>query len=323
MKTNMTERDKKLLVFMFMIVIIVGIGYWGVIPQIKAANSYSSKAEDEEAEKKINQLKIVNAASIEMQADDYRKDIAERKNEFYQIMTNSEIDRMMTEMAEDEGLEIYDLTFSMPKSPSSRLAYENSELYQKQIIQMKEFMNEEDDEEEDDEEEDEAMAAVNSGNPAATTDKKSTKGKKKIQTTAEVNDEIMGAEDGYQMNTDIYAVPVSMTVGGNISKLNAFLNKIIHADKRILLVSYTWGDYREVLEYDADGNYIGRSSTTSYATTDASGVTSEEVENEEVKKVDKKSLTVKIEIFMCDTSAVASETDAEELPEDLTEDLGD
>lgn len=303
---------------MFMVVIIVGIGYWGVIPQIKAANSYSSKAEDEEAEKKINQLKIVNAAGVEMQADDYKKDIAEQKNEFYQIMTNSEIDRMMTEMAESEGLEIYDLTFNMPKNPSSRLAYENSELYMKQITEMKEFM-----EEEDDEEEDEAMAAVNSGNPSATTEKKSSKGKKKIQTTAEVNDEIMGAEDGYQVNTDIYAVPVSMTVGGKISKLNAFLNKIIHADKRILLVSYTWGDYREILEYDADGNYVGRSSATASATTDASGVTSEEVENEEVKNIDKKSLTVKIEIYMCDTSSVASDTDAEELPEGLTEDLGD
>ena len=315
MKTNMTERDKKLLVFMFMVVIIVGIGYWGVIPQIKAANSYTSKAEDEEAEKKINQLKIVNAAGIEMQADEYRNDIAERKNEFYQIMSNSEIDRMMTEMAEGEDLEIYDLTFSMPENPSPRLAYENSDLYMQQVRQMEEFMKEED------EGEDEAMAAVNSGNPAATTDKKSTKGKKKIQTTAEVNDEIMGAEDGYQMNTDIYAVPVSMTVGGNISDLNSFLNKIIHADKRILLVSYTWGDYREILEYDDEGNYIGRSSTTD--TTDTSGVTAEEVENEEVKTVDKKSLTVKIEIYMCDTSSVASETDAEELPEGLTEDLED
>ena len=316
MKTNMTERDKKLLVFMLMVVIIVGIGYWGVIPQIKAANSYSSKAEDEEAEKKINQLKIVNAASVEMQADDYRKDIADRKNEFYQIMTNSEIDRMMTEMAEGEGLEIYDLTFDMPKSPSSRLAYENSDLYMQQVTEMK-LMEEEDDEDD----EDEAMAAVNSGNPSATTEKKSTKGKKKIQTTAEVNEEIMGEDNGYQVNTDIYAVPVSMTVGGNISKLNAFLNKIIHADKRILLVSYAWGDYREILEYDDEGNYIGRSSTTD--TTDTSGVTAEEVENEEVKTVDKKSLTVKIEIYMCDTSAVASDTDAEELPEGLTEDLGD
>ena len=185
-----------------------------------------------------------------------------------------------------------------------------------QVTEMK-LMEEEDDEDD----EDEAMAAVNSGNPSATTEKKSTKGKKKIQTTAEVNEEIMGEDNGYQVNTDIYAVPVSMTVGGNISKLNAFLNKIIHADKRILLVSYAWGDYREILEYDDEGNYIGRSSTTD--TTDTSGVTAEEVENEEVKTVDKKSLTVKIEIFMCDTSSVASDTDAEELPEGLTEDLGD
>ena len=105
MKTNMTERDKKLLVFMFMVVIVVGIGYWGVIPQIKAANSYASKAEDEEAEKKINQLKIVNAAGIDMQAEEYKSQIAEKKDEFYPIMTNSEVDRMMTEMARDEGLE--------------------------------------------------------------------------------------------------------------------------------------------------------------------------------------------------------------------------
>ncbi|MCR4846149.1 MAG: hypothetical protein K5865_05360 [Eubacterium sp.] len=318
MKTNMTERDKKLLVFMLMVVIIVGIGYWGVIPQIKAANAYSSKAEDEEAEQKINRLKIVNASAVEIQADDYRKDIAEQKNEFYQIMTNSEIDRMMTEMAESEGLEIYDLTFNMPTRPSSRLAYENSDLYMQQVTEMK-LMEEEDDEDD----EDEAMAAVNSGNPSATTEKKSSKGKKKIQTTAEVNEEIMGTENGYQVNTDIYAVPVSMTVGGKISKLNDFLNKIIHADKRILLVSYAWGDYRELLEYDDEGNYIGRLSTTATSSLDSSGVTAEEVENEEVKTVDKKSLTVKIEIYMCDTSAVASDTDAEELPEGLTEDLGD
>ena len=35
MKTQMTERDKKLLVGMFIFVIIVAIGYWGIIPQIK------------------------------------------------------------------------------------------------------------------------------------------------------------------------------------------------------------------------------------------------------------------------------------------------
>ncbi len=310
MKTNMTERDKKLLVFMFMVVIIVGIGYWGVIPQIKAANSYTSKAEDEEAEKKINQLKIVNAAGIDMQAEEYKSQITEKKDEFYPIMTNSEVDRMMTEMARDEGLEIYDLTFNMPTFPSSRMAYENSDLYYEQKAVLEELAKQE-------KEEDEALTAATSGQ---TTTSPSKNTKKKIQTTAEINEEIMGSDNIYQPNTDIYAVPVSMTVGGNISKLNSFLNRIIGLEKRVLLVSYSWGEYREILEYDEEGNYIG---TTSSSASLVDGVTAEELDNEEIKKVDRKSLTVKIEIFMCDTSAVASATDAEELPEGLTEELGD
>ena len=312
MKTNMTERDKKLLVFMFMVVIIVGIGYWGVIPQMKAANSYSSKAEDEEAEKKINQLKIVNAAGVEMQADEYKAQISEEKDEFFPIMTNSEVDRMMTEMARDEGLEIYDLTFAMPTKPSTRIAYRNSELFKTQSAYALAASSNE-------EEEDEELTAVTTGDTSTSDSKKAKKGKK-IQTTAEVNDEIMGNDDAYQPNTDIYSVPVSITVGGNINKLNAFLNKIISSEKRILLIYYAWGDYREILEYDNEGNLVGTSSTS---TSVGDGVTAEEMENEEVKKVDRKSLTVKIEIYMCDTSAVASETDAEELPEGLTEDLSD
>ena len=311
MKTNMTERDKKLLVFMFMVVIIVGIGYWGVIPQIKAANSYSSKAEDEEAEKKINQLKIVNAAGIEIQADEYREDIGDSKDEFYHIMTNSEVDKMMTEMAEEEGLEIYDLSFYMPSAPSERMAYQNSELYTQQALAKAELAKDDDDDEMDD---------VNGDDTSDSKEKKTKKGKK-IQTVAEINDQILGDESVYQLNTDIYAVPVSMTVGGKISKLNSFLNKIIHADKRILLVAYSWGDYREIIEYDSDGNYIGKSSTESSVSSE--GVSAEEMENEELKKVDKRSLTVKIEIFMCDTSSVATDTDATELPNESTEELGD
>ena len=49
MKTNMTDKDKRLLVGMFIFVIIVAIGYWGVIPQIKAYSELGEKIEKEEA----------------------------------------------------------------------------------------------------------------------------------------------------------------------------------------------------------------------------------------------------------------------------------
>ena len=69
MKTNMTERDKKLLVGMLIAVIIVAIGYWGIIPQVKAFNELETKIEKEEETQKINKLKISNTSLIEMQAD--------------------------------------------------------------------------------------------------------------------------------------------------------------------------------------------------------------------------------------------------------------
>ena len=60
MKTNMTEKDKKLLVEMLIGVIIVAIGYWGVIPQLKAYNDLETKIEKEE-DKRIAAMQAAKA----------------------------------------------------------------------------------------------------------------------------------------------------------------------------------------------------------------------------------------------------------------------
>ena len=48
MKVELTQRDKKLLTFLGVFVIIVCIGYWGILPQIKAANDYEDEIAEEE-----------------------------------------------------------------------------------------------------------------------------------------------------------------------------------------------------------------------------------------------------------------------------------
>lgn len=298
MKTNMTERDKKLIVFMLIVVIVVGIGYWGVVPQIKAINSLKDKTENEVAEQKINKLKIQNISIVEMQADDYEKDVAAYKNEFYQMMTSSEIDKMMTLMAADKGLSIYDLKFNMPGQPSERMAYNNSELYKIQLDQKNAYESENADDFGSSDPEDELLGDDGDAESASIK-------KEKKETITDINSEIMGEEEGYQPNTDLYAVPVSMTVGGNISDLHAFLNSIIVEEKRILLVGYSWGEYKELLRYDSEGNLINSSG---YVDT---GISDKELENENVKVVTKKSLTVKLEIYMCDTSDVTTSVDGE------------
>ena len=315
MKTNMTESDKRLLTGMFLFVIIVAVGYWGILPQVKRYRALESKIEKEEDEKQLNQMKIANLGLIEMQAEEYEEKIAERKDEFYQIMKSSEVDKMMTEMATDNHLDIYELNFTMPSTPTERMAYQYSALYQRQQEMKAEYESSSKDDLEttastkksDDKDED-----GEEGETDATGDGDSSGS----SNTAALMEEMMGGEEGgYQPNTDIYAVPVTMTVGGDLENLDSFIDNILAIDKRILLVGYSWGEFRDVIRRDANGNVIRETSgdsVSSSATTDSaeasdgteSGVSTNDLSNVQVEVVTRKSLTVRLEIYMCDTASV-------------------
>ena len=304
MKSEMTERDKKLLTFMFLIVIIVGIGYWGIRPQIKRYMELGPKIVAQEDLKTVNQLKIANVMLVEGQVEDYEALIAERKDEFYQILSSSEVDRMMTEMAINNNLEIYELSFNMPNEPTNRGAYQYSELkvWQDQMASGSKPVDEDDDLS--------ALTGKTSDKDSDDDVKVSSADKQKVMDEVMVDD-----TDVYQANTDIYAVPVTITVAGELEDLEAFKEDVLAIDKRTLLTSYSWGEYREVVTEKG-------SATTEAEATEASdeGVSSEEIE-ETYKVVTKKTLTVKLEIYMCDTSNIEdADTDSEA---DSVEESGD
>ena len=308
MQTNMTERDKKLLVGMFLFVIIVAIGYWGIIPQIKRYNKLENLIDIEEEKKAVNQLKLANMGMIQMTADEYDGKIAAKKDEFYPIMKSSEVDRMMTELALNEHLDIYDLSFSMPQSPTSREAYKNSNLYYVQQQQKSEYykkLNKAAAEEKkatsslslDDDEEDED-------------DDSSNKSSDSSSEKAEVMAQAMGEEEGgYHPNTDILAVPITITVGGETADLHAFINDIIGLDKQSLLVGYSWGEYKDYIRRDANGNIIGvsRASGDKWYEDGEEAAEPEKIEGTTIEVVTRKAVTVRLELYMCDTSDIKSE----------------
>ncbi len=284
MLKNISDKDLRLLVFMFLVVVIVGIGYWGIWPQIKAFNNMQEEIEEQQATQELNDLKVMNMMMVSAMADEYEELIAERKGEFYPIMKSSEVDQMMTAMAHDRNLEIFDLRFNMPTDPSSRMAYQYSELYEEQRRAKAEYENSimtslgQS-------EEDELLEGTSSKKDDEEEESSKTK-KKKDKEVEVVTLDVFGEEDGYRPNTDIYAVPVTMTVGGTEAELHQFVNSIIDMDKRILLTGYSWGTYRNIVRRDAEGNIIKTNET-----------------EEELRA--KKVLTIKLEIYMCDTSKVA------------------
>ena len=278
---------------MFLIVVVVGIGYWGIRPQIKAFTNMQEEIDEQQATAELNDLKVTNLMMVSTMADEYEEDIAKCKDEFYSIMKSSEVDQMMTAKAHNQNLEIFDLRFSMPDEPTERMAYQYSELYKEQQQARAEYEREimaglgtSD--------EDDLLGETSSKDEEE--DKTSKKKKKNKDEEAEVEMvtlDVFGEEDGYRPNTDIYAVPVTMTVGGTEEELHRFINEIIDSDKRVLLTGYSWGAYRNIIRRDAEGNVI------------KSEYTEEELKNMKV-------LTVKLEVYMCDTSDVKDAEEAEQ-----------
>ena len=224
----------------------------------------------------------------------------EVKGDFYQMLTSAEVDRMFTEMALKKNLNIYELSFNMPKSPTDRLAYIYSALNQRQLEQIAEY------------EEMEKMAALDETSSSSskkkdngtteTSDENSDKSESsgKSETTKDLTSSMMGVEEGaYSPNTEVYAVPISITVGGEVKDLEAFLDGLNNLDKCSLVTGYSWGEYRTVVKRDANGNII---STGDAAVTAAGeGVTTDELQTD--TKI-RKSLTVRLEIYMLDTSSL-------------------
>ena len=76
--------------------------------------------------------------------------------------------------------------------------------------------------------------------------------------------------------------------------IHNFLNQIINSEKKILITSYSWGEYktiREVVNPTVEENEDGR-------------ITQEEITQ--------KSLTISMEIYMCDKVDEVEEAPAEE-----------
>ena len=315
MKTTMTEKDKRLLVGMFMFVIIVAIGYWGIIPQIKAYSELESKIEKEESTQKINKMKIANAGLIEMQVEDYEEKLDAVKDDFYPILTSAEVDRMFTQMALNKKLNIYELIFNMPQAPTERLAYIYSPLNQLQLEQQESYGDLE-------------AAAESTGNKSSddkskskdSTEASSESAKKDNKAMQEMTNSMMGAAEGsYAPNTRVYAVPVSITVGGEVKDLEAFLEELNGLEKCSLVTGFSWGEYQNYKTWAAT-NGTAVSTVTTDSTETGDGVTAEDlVTNTTLKK----SLTVRLEIYMLDTSALDESPAEEEASEEETVESGE
>lgn len=275
----MSQKDKRLLLFMFLFVVVVGIGYWGIIPQIKQYNKLEAEIEEQEALKSINEQKVANYIFVESQCEEFEANMAEDKEKFFDRMKEADVDKLLTNKALKYQLESLNLSIHIDSQPSARMAYRYSDLYSQQIQWAEERKNEA-----------KALAQTDDDLLSGATDsKKSDKDdekedKEKTAVEYEVVD-IFGNTDTVGVNNDIYAARVTMTLGGEKANLRAFLQEIMDYDKEILITSFSWSEYR--VQKPKDGLVITAENRNQLKAGDYDVIT-----------VD--ALTITMELYMCD-----------------------
>lgn len=219
MKFEMTERDKKLLVFLSVFVIVVCIGYWGVYPVIKDINKTKEKIQTEKELQEMNELKVGQLPMIEAETEKMEEDILKARSNYYEIMTSNEIDKYFTNMVLSSGLYSYDLGISILTDPTDLEPYQYSEkalgqevddyYYEDSEGSAEDYMNDSD----------------------------------------EAGDDL--SEDGdSNAATGIYTASITMKVGGEEEKLISFLDSLCNTDKKLRIVNYSFSEERSI-EYNS------------------------------------------------------------------------
>lgn len=206
MKIELIERDKKLLTFMGVFVIVVLIGYYLIIPQLKKATEYNDEIEEQELLQDVYSQKIANLPVVELNNQELEKLIEGAKDNYYPMMENDEIDNLVTNtVIEKYGLKAYDLSIGA-KSLADLKPY----VYSQKALTGKSDAKEK---------------ALNAAAPIISDDG--------MMLFGEIG-ETSGSE-----TTGLYMVPIQMRLAGDMKDITRLLDDLALSEKKLRLVNYS------------------------------------------------------------------------------------
>ena len=123
MKSEMTERDKKLLIFLAVFVVLVGVSYWGIRPLIKSIKTLNTSISEQEDAKIENDYKSSLIDVMRVDQDYLIEELEQSREGFFDMMSSDEIDKYLTGVMLDHGLYCYDLSFSVDDTDSTLEEY--------------------------------------------------------------------------------------------------------------------------------------------------------------------------------------------------------
>ena len=206
MQTKMTERDKKLLFALVIIVIVFVIGYLGIYPLVKSVREINKEIEEQEALQSENEIKLTNLTIIQVDNEKMEEDIIEKRKDFYPVMAASDIDKLLTGKALSYNLYSYDLDIDVNDTVVSLVPYQYSD------------RGEDDDTDASEDDQEDAVDAVDY-----------------LDNTYSSGSNSSGSSSGGSTDT-----------GGNRADLEKFLDDMVASGEKVRVVSYSWTEGRQL-----------------------------------------------------------------------------
>ncbi|MCR5272944.1 MAG: hypothetical protein K6E13_08175 [Lachnospiraceae bacterium] len=226
LQIDMTERDKKLLYRLGLIVIIAIFVLGAIRPLYLAIADKNLDIEDAEATKTVLDQKVALLPTLVEKNDALQEEVDELNANFYEPMYSAEIDEFFTEYMLKKGLMAKDLSITVPDDTVAFEPYVNSELYTK----MEEY-------EETVEDETESSTEID------------------IYSNGDLSvlDELTDVTVSDTKDSGIYAITVSMKVEGTDANITSMLDDIDAYSPKITVVSCKWSETGTTGTVNEDG----------------------------------------------------------------------
>ena len=114
MTLKVTERDKKILIVLGIVLVILGLTIGVLMPLAEDTQELSEKITEAEIEKQEKEMKVVSLPGIRTREEQSQKDLAAMQDKYYPVMKSVEIDRMMTNTAVNCGIQVTNMDIKMP-----------------------------------------------------------------------------------------------------------------------------------------------------------------------------------------------------------------
>lgn len=224
MKLDISEKDRKLLIFLSIFVIVVCFGYWGIRPSLMKIKDANEKIEQEEEKQYVNEMKVFQLPIMETDNKRLEEDIVKSKEIFYDVMSSDEIDKYFTSMALDYQLYAYSLDININKETVETSPYIYAEI-------------------KEDEDEDAYEYEMKSADDTSSDSSSDDSGDFDID--EELREEAL---------TGISIANVSMRLGGDEIQLKKLIDDLSHSKKKLLVSGYSWSESRR-MDYSENGEY--------------------------------------------------------------------